>query len=314
MTKRSLAALLIGGLLTAGACSQPGSNGASPEGASGETAEPTPSPAPSPTDEPEPADGVFLPDPARRIPARPRIIAAELRGVTRALSQSVEEWRSEGHPSRGRPPKAVVYQALYHQRLVRKLIKREDLARATIRRLDGGLRLQVQRVVRAQRGLSALVRPLKPKDVFETRRPEPAGLLMRYYRRAQRRFGVHWYVLASVNYIESKFGRVRSDSYAGAQGPMQFIPSTWEAYGLGGNVRDPRDAIMGAANYLRASGAPRDYRRALFAYNHSPAYVNAILAYAREMKRNERNYFVLYNWQVYVATTRGTIRITGPGL
>lgn len=312
MTRKTLAALLVACVLMASACSEPGSNGASPE--AGESAEPAPIPAPSPTIEPEPAEDVLLPDPARRIPTRPEIVAAELRGITGALSQSIGEWRSEGDPSRGRPPKAVVYQALYHQRLLRKLITHDDLAGATIRLLDGGLRIQAQRIVRAQRGLSTLVRPLKPKDVFETQRPEPAGVLMRHYRKAEKRFGVHWYVLASVNYIESRFGRVRSDSYAGAQGPMQFIPSTWEAYGLGGNVRDPRDAIMGAANYLRASGAPENYRRALYAYNPSRAYVNAILAYAREMKRNDMNYFVFYNWQVYVATTKGTVRITGPGL
>jgi membrane-bound lytic murein transglycosylase B len=66
------------------------------------------------------------------------------------------------------------------------------------------------------------------------------------------------------NYAESKFGRVVSASSAGAQGPMQFIPSTWAAYGLGGDVHDPHDAILGAANYVHASGAPGNYRVALF--------------------------------------------------
>ena len=104
------------------------------------------------------------------------------------------------------------------------------------------------------------------------------------YLEAERRFGVAWQVLAAVNFVESAFGRLRNASTAGAQGPMQFLPSTWRAYGLGGDIDDPRDAILGAANYLHASGAPRDYRRALFAYNHSPAYVDAVLP-AREGPR-----------------------------
>jgi membrane-bound lytic murein transglycosylase B len=114
-------------------------------------------------------------------------------------------------------------------------------------------------------------------------------------------------------YVESKFGRVVSSSSAGAQGPMQFLPSTWEAYGLGGDVRDPRDAIMGAANYLRASGAPGDGRAALYAYNPVRPYGDAVLAYARAIARDRSVFYELYAWQVYVVTERGDVRQTGPG-
>jgi membrane-bound lytic murein transglycosylase B len=95
---------------------------------------------------------------------------------------------------------------------------------------------------------------------------------------------------------------------------MQFIPSTWAAYGLGGDIRDPHDAILGAANYLHASGAPRDLRRALYAYNPSAHYVNAVLAYAGRIRRDARNLFAYYAWQVFVRTPEGLRRITGPGL
>jgi membrane-bound lytic murein transglycosylase B len=91
--------------------------------------------------------------------------------------------------------------------------------------------------------------------------------LRRYYAEGQRRFGVPWSLLAAVNFVESDFGRVRSASAAGAQGPMQFLPATWRRYGLRGDVHDPRDAILGAASYLRAAGVRRDPRRALYAYN-----------------------------------------------
>jgi membrane-bound lytic murein transglycosylase B len=143
--------------------------------------------------------------------------------------------------------------------------------------------------------------------------PLPAGRLLAFYRREQRRYGVGWHVLAAVNLVESAFGRLRNDSVAGAQGPMQFIPSTWAAYGLGGDVHDPADAIRGAANYLSASGAPRNYARALFAYNRSPLYVRAVLAYARTMARRPRAFFELYSWQAYMRTADGEVRLTGPG-
>ncbi len=119
-------------------------------------------------------------------------------------------------------------------------------------------------------------------------------------------------MLAAVMLAETKFGRVRSASHVGAQGPMQFMPATWKAYGMGGDIQDTRDAVMAAANYLHATGAPRDYQRALHAYNPSQSYVDAILLHARQMKRDPRTYFVYYNWQVYVITTKGERRLTGP--
>jgi membrane-bound lytic murein transglycosylase B len=95
---------------------------------------------------------------------------------------------------------------------------------------------------------------------------------------------------------------------------MQFIPSTWKAYGLGGDVHDPHDAIMGAANYLHASGAPGDDARALYAYNPSDAYVRAVMIYERRMMADPLAFYAYYNWQVFVATPTGDKRLTGPGL
>jgi len=103
-------------------------------------------------------------------------------------------------------------------------------------------------------------------------------------------------LLAAVNLVESAFGRLRNDSVAGAQGPMQFIPATWRAYGLGGNVQDPHDAILGAANYLHANGAPADEARALLHYNPSPLYVTAVMGYAKVIRRDPRGLFALYAW------------------
>ena len=93
---------------------------------------------------------------------------------------------------------------------------------------------------------------------------------------------------------------------------MQFLPSTWRAYGLGGDVHDPHDAILGAANYLRASGATRDLRRALYAYNHSTLYVDAVVRYAAQLRRDEDVFFAYYAWQVFIKTPSGPRRITDP--
>ncbi len=83
--------------------------------------------------------------------------------------------------------------------------------------------------------------------------PLPAERLRSIYRAAERRFGVEWEYLAAINLIETGMGRIRGTSVAGAQGPMQFIPSTWDTYGRG-DINDPRDAIMAAARYLDARG------------------------------------------------------------
>jgi membrane-bound lytic murein transglycosylase B len=93
---------------------------------------------------------------------------------------------------------------------------------------------------------------------------------------------------------------------------MQFIPSTWEAYGLGGDINDPRDAILGAANYLHANGAPGRLRDALYRYNPSALYVNAVLAYTERIRRDPRAFLAYYSWQVFVRVPGGTRRITGP--
>jgi hypothetical protein len=134
---------------------------------------------------------------------------------------------------------------------------------------------------------------------------KPVDELLGYYKEAEAEFGVPWYYLASVHLVESRMGRIRGLSSAGAQGPMQFIPSTWAQYGNGGNINDDHDAIIGAARYLKAAGAPDNMQRALFAYNHSQAYVNALLGYGNVMKADATAYRGYHGWQVYYPTVDG---------
>jgi soluble lytic murein transglycosylase-like protein len=203
---------------------------------------------------------------------------------------------------------------LYQQRIYRLLAQRPALARRVLQTLPTRIRREAEAIVRANADVFAHANPVPPSFTVRTRPPEPAGVLLGYFQKAERRFGVSWELLAAVNYVETKFGRVVSNSSAGAQGPMQFLPSTWAAYGLGGDIQDPHDAILGAANYLRANGAPADIRGALYHYNPVETYVDAVATYAAAIRRDWRVYFTLYCYQVYVLTTHGDRRITGPGV
>ncbi|TYB40804.1 NlpC/P60 family protein [Actinomadura chibensis] len=112
------------------------------------------------------------------------------------------------------------------------------------------------------------------------------------YVKSGRRYGMGWHLLAAVGKVESDHGRDRGpgitsgDNYAGAAGPMQFLPSTWAAFGVDGNgdgtanVYDPADAIPAAARYLKHNGAPERVRAALYQYNHSHEYVEKVLRQA----------------------------------
>jgi membrane-bound lytic murein transglycosylase B len=211
------------------------------------------------------------------------------------------------------PPEDVTLLALYEQRIYRLLVREPQLERATLARLSQGLAAVGRDYVAAQRELRRLTPPLAASAI-RVGPAKPAGVLLGYYREAERRFHVQWNVLAAVNFVESKFGKLRSTSAAGAQGPMQFLPATWRRYGLGGNVHDPHDAILGAANYLHAAGAPPRVRRALHGYNPSAAYVDAVLRYARRIGADRSEYLALYSWQVFVKTPQGDRRVTGPGL
>jgi len=99
-------------------------------------------------------------------------------------------------------------------------------------------------------------------------------------------YGIPWQVLASINKVESNFGRNMGPSSAGAVGWMQFMPSTWERWGVDANgdgVADPwnpQDAIYAAARYLAASGGAQDLPRAVLSYNHAQWYVDEVLQLA----------------------------------
>jgi membrane-bound lytic murein transglycosylase B len=137
--------------------------------------------------------------------------------------------------------------------------------------------------------------------------PASARTLLRSYREAERRFGVDWEYLAAINLVETAFGRIRGTSVAGAQGPMQFIPTTWDIYGAGGDINDAHDAILAAGRLLRANGFARDKGAALWRYNNSWAYVRGVTLHAHAMQRDPRQLHGFLAWQVYYLTEVGSV-------
>jgi membrane-bound lytic murein transglycosylase B len=181
------------------------------------------------------------------------------------------------------------------------------LAARVIRLLPRQLARDVTDDVVAHRELARLT-PARPVGAFRVGPAAAAAKLRAYYAEAQRRSGVGWQLLAAINFVESDFGRLREASVAGAQGPMQFMPSTWATYGRG-DVHDPRAAILGAARFLRAAGAPGNERGALYRYNPSAAYVDAVERYAGRIRRSKRAFLQYYARPVVVRTPGGYRRL-----
>jgi hypothetical protein len=158
---------------------------------------------------------------------------------------------------------------------------------------------------RAVRQLARLNEPQPSLPAWNIAPPPAPEVLRSYYAEAEATSGIPWAYFASIHLVETRLDRIRGTSTAGAQGPMQFIPATWERYGQG-DINDNRDAILAAARFLQANGAPGDTSRALFRYNNSLRYVDAVQAYAELMLADERAFLGYYQWQVYYATAAGT--------
>jgi len=265
-------------------------------------------PTSRPAEPPGLSNGQPLPAPRAALPRRAARLAPALTATTRRLRDALTRWDPGGGV-----PREVTYLALHHQRILRLMTVRRRLGDATLARLPGDVRGEARDTVLGRRHLAAIPRSPGRLPRVRVAPAAPATELRRHYRQAQRRFGVHWSILASINFVESAFGRVRSASEAGARGPMQFLPATWRAYGMGGDIDKPRDAILAAANYLRQAGAPEDLDRALLAYNHSTSYVRAIRRFAKRMRADERAFLMYYAWQVFVRTPTGIRQLTGPG-
>jgi hypothetical protein len=119
----------------------------------------------------------------------------------------------------------------------------------------------------------------------------PASYLDLYRRAAVTCPGLPWTVLAGIGTVETGNGRDVHKSTAGAEGPMQFLPSTWAMYGYDADgdgkadINDPTDAVFSAARYLCAAGAGRGGQsldNAIFSYNHAWWYVREVIVIANQ--------------------------------
>jgi Transglycosylase SLT domain len=198
------------------------------------------------------------------------------------------------------------------QMVLRRLGLHPALRRGVLDRLPTPLRRRTEATIRAGHLLRSM-HPAATKDLahrlppWRIQAPPPARMLLAAYHEAQRRYGVDWAHLAAINLVESAFGRVHGLSTAGARGPMQFIPATWRAYGAGGDVDDPHDAVLGAARLLAANGFARTPLLALRHYNDSAAYARAVTLLAGVIRREPRQFLAFYHWRVFYLTARGSV-------
>ena len=233
-----------------------------------------------------------------RVPSHPQKIAALLNSVETAL-------RDPATAAGSLPDLGHQQQVIY-----RVLSANPTLSSQVIAALPAEWRSVAERHLAARGEFLRMGRSRRPTVLPAWRiiAPEPAENLLAYYRKAELATGIEWEVLAAVNLVETGMGRIDGISVANAQGPMQFLPTTWAEAGIGhGNIRDPHDAIQAAARYLVRRGGLRDIRQGLWGYNNSDYYGRAVLLYASLMQEDPRAYIGLYHWEIHFNAADGDL-------
>ena len=232
------------------------------------------------------------------VPAEPAELTELLVAVERAL-------RDPATPAEALPDLGHQQQVIY-----RVLSTDQPRANQVVNALPPRWRSVAERHLAARREFVRMSRGRGPTMLPAWRiiQPEPAANLLSYYRKAEAATGIEWEVLAAVNLVETGMGRIDGISVANAQGPMQFLPTTWAEQGIGaGDIRDPHDAIQAAARYLVRRGGLQDIRRGLWGYNNSDYYGRAVLLYASLMKEDPAAYTGLYHWEIHFNAADGDL-------
>ena len=259
-------------------------------------AAPTGSASPSPPAQPVQADPEQRRYPA--VPADPIATATLLAEVETALRDPTT------------PPQQLPN--LGHQQQVIYRVLSADVPRSqqVLAALPQRWRSVAERHLAARREFLRMSRGRRPSMLPAWRiiQPEPAEQLIAYYKKAEAATGIEWEVLAAVNLVETGMGRIDGVSVANAQGPMQFLPTTWAEAGIGkGDIRDPHDAIQAAARYLVRRGGLQDIRRGLWGYNNSDYYGKAVMLYASLIKEDPSAYTGLYHWEIHFNADAGDL-------
>jgi membrane-bound lytic murein transglycosylase B len=205
-------------------------------------------------------------------------------------------------------PESVLAAAARRQQAAYRAIGRHPEWDAVTRgRIPASL-LQVYDLnVDARRQLTAMAQVRDTLPAWRIKAPVPADELLGEYRESEAASGVGWNYLAAINLIETHFGSIDGVSTAGAQGPMQFMPSTFEGYGAGGDINSPHDSIMAAGRYLAANGFAEDRDHAIYRYNHANEYVRAVNDYAAVLAADPAAFSGYHRWDVYYYTTSGDV-------
>ncbi|HET7018776.1 MAG TPA: transglycosylase SLT domain-containing protein [Streptosporangiaceae bacterium] len=273
------------------------SNGAAPgQGNAGPS--PTASAvAASPSASSHPSSAHRRPKPIKKVPrigGNPARLAAQLTAAEKALS------RGSGSAN------TFTRQALILQLVCLKLAYQPSWAGSVLSRVPSAWRSAASADITSTADLVAITPGESKLPPWKLIRAKSKPKLLSYYHAAQKATGVNWSYLAAINFIETDFGRIKGPSSTGAQGPMQFEPATWASYGHG-SIYNPRDAIMAAARYLRASGAPGDMSRAIFAYNNSSNYVRSVQRFAARMRASKGALTSYYHHQIIYHLASGWV-------
>jgi membrane-bound lytic murein transglycosylase B len=201
---------------------------------------------------------------------------------------------------------AVSGASLSQQVAYRKLARRPEWIDPVLAAVPEGIRGSVISNVQARQEFEAMhTARATLLPAWEIIAPEQLDALLATYQEAANQFGLFWPFLAAIHLVETGTGRIRGLSSAGAQGPMQFMPATWAAYGNGGDVNNTRDAIFAAARYLAANGGATDMANALWNYNHSDHYVRGVTRYAEAIAEHPLALRGFYNWGIWYVTASG---------
>ena len=274
-------------------------------------------PGPTQPERTQPPDPARTPSARRPRPPEPGPLAPALDGpptVPRSprAAATLIEVADRAVQDPATPPALLTAAAHTQQVAYRTVADRPGWDTRVARMLPGPVRRETRANLAARRAFRSM-HPTSSADLatelpaWRIVEPRPAAELRRYYEQAERRYGIDWEYLAAINLVETGFGRIDGTSVAGAQGPMQFIPTTWDIYGRGGDVHDPHDAILAAGRLLRANGFARDPQGSLYNYNNSTAYVRGVTLYAEVMQRRPRAYLAYHQWPVYYLTRAGSV-------